>query len=458
MTQTHMKKRIILSLSILSILFLFVSGTVSAQQKNDAAIIGPPIPPVDNEQFPVMSQDHAYTVYFRGNGEAVVNLRVAFINTQSATQSAVTLRLPKIQTTDLLVYQAIRSPQCVRYAPSPESISGSVVERSPTCLQYQEPDYYNFWYGETTFKKAHVSLQPDGNTLIDLPQAIAPEKSGSFVVYFRTNGFTKRNIFGAYEYNFETLTSDKIIRNLTVGIETEQDYLLKGARAKTNYTFAEPKELSAVVEQGTVMPSIANQSFDTYYQRIGLGRITKTSANLQANESFTVSGAYADFPFRLYGKELSMTIFVIVSIAVLVIVAALSILRKKQGDTTESQKKKATLVKNFLISSLAAFVSAACAEIYTIIVFSVLIFFTASSLGNLFIFVIFLILGFSFIVYPFIIFAPSVVIWKKKGMTWGLITATMTLFWFFFACIITLLIIYLFFQSSSIMPYPTILY
>lgn len=92
-----MIKRLFTSLLI----FLLFASNVSA-----TTITGPYY---NNNQNPVFGHDHSYSVTFRGNGEAVVNLRVLLTNTSDYPIDSYELRIPEgITISNIQAFQAVK--------------------------------------------------------------------------------------------------------------------------------------------------------------------------------------------------------------------------------------------------------------------------------------------------------------------------------------------------------------
>ena len=373
-----------------------------------------PLPP-QNDLPTFLGQDHFYTVTFRGNGEAVITSKIILTNFEEEALSKIELRVPKIEPKDLAVFQVIRERVCIRYEPTLRPVGPG---ENPRCLQYQEPDYYQS-YGNNKYQKAKFNLSGD-TVEVELPNPIKANGSGAFVVYFRGFGYTDRNLFGAFNYTFETLKVDDKIRDLMVGIETDSDLYLKDAKGKVDYRFDDSgiQELKAADGLAASSPS-----FDRFYQRIGRGSIIKKASNLQPLESYSVKGSYADSKLKLYGKEILIGTVVVLAILVVILLAARFVFRGKLATLPKDDK-----MKNFLGATGASFVSS-----LVIAGYSVLLFWGASQLQELFYefgVILVILLGIISVgVYALFLFAPSIFLGIKKGFGWGVTTFVLTLVW-----------------------------
>ena len=138
-------KLAIIFAGILFMLGVF-AGNVFAQESESSGassqMIAPDfVPPYPGGEPGFLGQDHAYTVVFRGNGEAVVSARVVLTNKGETPLSEISLRVPKMEPKDVFVYQVIREKQCARYG---ISVYDPATRTYPqVCEEYADPDYYN---------------------------------------------------------------------------------------------------------------------------------------------------------------------------------------------------------------------------------------------------------------------------------------------------------------------------
>lgn len=395
---------------------------------NDSIILPPDYYPRDQEPG-FLGQDHNYSVVFRGNGEAVVSLRVAFTNKGDENLSSLSLRVPKVEPKDLAVYQIIRDKVCIRYK---SQVYDPLTRSYPpqVCEEYQEPDHYQYYYGAPSkYQKAKFDYKGDTLT-ISLPQSIAVNKSGSFFVYFRAFGYAKKNIFGSFDYHLETLKVDDSIRNLQLGIATDSDLVLKGVKGEVSYRFEAPQLAS--LEKSAGAPA-ASTALDSYISQIGQGGITKTASNLSPLESYKVSGAFASNRLKLYGKEIAVGAGVTVVILLILLWTLKKILKGFKQTVKEAPQKTAISPNSQMILASAGlgFISALLITGYTV---------GAILLGNLLgsitayyyqlqpLLFIFLLL-ISGCVYLLLIFGPAILVGMKKGTGWGIVVVVSTVVW-----------------------------
>lgn len=386
-------------------------------------------------------QNHSYSVVFRGNGEAIVSAKFILSNIADTPIKEVSLRVPKVEAQDVIAFQVIKEKLCARYEVSNSvSIESSYILPS-RCLEYQQPDYY-YDYSNNKYQKAKTEIQGD-TIIVTLPTPIESNESGSFILYYSAFGYAKKNLFGAYDFAFETLKVDDRISNLTVGITTDSDLILKGAKANVNYRFTEDTvaQLKTVSEFGA---PAANYAIDNFYQQIGQGSITKIASSLQPLDSYTVKGSYADSIFKLYAKG-----FLISAIVFLVIIFVVIKLAKKSSKL----KLPGNSSLAFTIFG-ASFVSAFLTLIYTLAI----IFISQLNLFDYYygslqtVFTIFILI-ISIVIYVLFVLVPAIFIGVKKGLWAGVTTLILTIIWLMLFLFVIFMIFFIA-NNSNNYPYP----
>ncbi len=434
-----MVRRLTLTLLSLTLLFLtsfLLVGQINAQETEPGAsgmepgmpdrMIMPPYP--GGSVTPFLGQSHFYSYVFRGNGEAVVTLKVVLANASESEDLEETwLRFPEIEPRDLTVYQIIGTGQCIRYD-TPGFDAGNGGYRPPVCLEYGEPDYYGY-YGVAKYQKADFTYEGDTLT-VKLPRVLAPQRSGSFFVYFRSSDIADTTSFGGFSYNIETLKVDDEINQLTIGINTDSDLFLKGAKGEVDYRFAEADYAGLKVAPAGG-EALASPAIDRFLGNIGYGAITKSASNLAPLESYKVEGAYAKSRFGLYAKETT----IVVGVFVILLVVAIFVLRRVFSMLSGNGKEKSTKEVRggglFAISLGISFLCAIGMGLYTGMVI-----FAGSKLTEIVSYqyqpfiTLFLVL-ISFCVYTFLLFAPGIFWGYKKGMGWGVGVILLTIAWLF---------------------------
>ncbi len=407
--------------------------------------------------MPFSGQNHNYSVVFRGNGESIVTLRVSLTNTsESETLKDVTLRIPKVtEPKDLSAYQILVTPPCVRYDDRPLVQTFPYVP--PKCIEYGEPDY-RYYYGGGKYQKAKTDFS--GDTLkVTLPTALAPQKTGSFFLYYRGFGYAKKDMFGAYKFDFETIKSTDQINQLTLGISTDADQFLKGAKGEVQYRTSEAT-MALKAAPAADAGAVANSTVDSFVSQIGQGTIVKTASNLAALESYKVNGIYANSRTKLYGKELTTVLGVIIFFILLVLLV-LHALQKRmfKKDKVDSQSNKVMTdegMKRVAFGAGVSFASALVTAGYSIAVYAI-----TNALANLVDYqyqavVMILIIVISFAIYLLVIIGPAFFVGYKKGIGWGIGTFVMTIVWLILMAVVTVAVLFMFRSQNNYPPVPLI--
>ncbi len=419
-------------------------------------MIAPDYPTSRGSVMPFSGQNHNYSVVFRGNGESIITLRVSLTNTSDKSDlKEITLRIPKVtDPKDLSAYQILVEPPCIRYQ---AGLVPQTYPYNPKCLEYGEPDYY-YYYGGGKYQKANTELS--GDTLkITLPTALAPNKTGSFFLYYRGFGYAHKDIFGAYKYDFESLKVNDQINQLTIGISTDADQFLKGSKGEVEYraeATTSALKMAPVADAGAV----ANPSIDNFVSQIGQGTIVKTASNLASMESYKVNGSFANSRAKLYGKELA-TVFGVILFFVLLVLLVLYAIQKRsfKKDKVEAGDHKVMSddgIKRIGMSAGVSFASALVTAGYSIAVYAIY-----NALANIVDYqyqsiVMILLVVISFAIYTLVIIGPSVFVGYKKGMGWGIGTFVMTIVWLILMAAVTVAILFVFRDQNNYPPVPLV--
>ncbi len=396
------------------IFFVLALVLFSALSSNIFAAQAIPLPPQPNLNPSFLGETQYYTVDLRGNGETVISAKFILGNQTNYPLNQVSLNVPRVKPQDLIVYQVIREPQCILYEPN-----------TTTCAKYQEPDYYNYW-GPAKYEKAGFTLKGD-TVVVNLPTPIQSNANGSFMIYYRALGYTKKNLFGAYNYVFTTLKVEDRIRTVQVGVMTDSDLYLEGQRGTVNYKFtsAPLSAESLIVRQGAA----ANTQLDNFYQQIGQGTIVKTASDLQPGESYTVKGSYADSALKVYANKILAGIGVVFLALILVIFIFKALFKNIPS-------------RNLLLIILTSFLAALVVFGYTVLVFFIRVYFNTTGYNYELVSFFDIFMAFSLIgVYAIFLILPAVVLGIKKGVWFGIGQFVATIVWLMFYFAVTLLIL-----------------
>ncbi|MBI4066398.1 hypothetical protein HY411_01635 [Candidatus Gottesmanbacteria bacterium] len=400
----------------------------------------PPRPPDDT---PILGQEHAYSVLFRGNGDAVVTMRAAFTNEEQVQTNTVSFRVPRVEPRRISAFQIIREPQCIRYKP----YSPNEQAREPQCMEYQETNYFQ-WYGQAKYQKATTQFTGDTLTIV-LPQSIKPAKSGSVLVVFSASGYAKKDIFGTYSYAFETFkVEDTSVTKATIGISVDSDLVLAGAKGTVNYRFSEAEAMS--LASGVEKMAGASPQLDQMYSQVGYGTITKTASHLEPLESFTVKGRYADSAIRLYGKGILIGLGIFVAAVVLLFFLGRAATRAL---TNQQVKGVAPSPTDMVVLIGGSFLSAALIAVYTAGLFllrnTVQQVVSYEMVGIVFILATIISIG----VYGLLLIAPAILVGLRRGLAWGMGAFGLTILFLVVNAVIMIVVLMLLY-GNGVRPMP----
>lgn len=407
-----------------------VSESPPAQSSPTAGTAAEMIPPPNTTPKPssssvgLLGQDHAYSVTFRDNGEAVVSLRVTFSNIDRGPLDKLLFQIPKGSPRDVVAFQVRREPFCIRYAPQPYPLKPDPSGAPPPdqCLEYQRPDYFDHWWGQSTYFPAETTVR-DSTITVVLPNALSPNESGSVILYYRAVGLTSRTWTGSWAYTFETAKVSDRIRQVQVGISTDNDQLLKGARTQVDYyTSTEGVAASRLSMDSSGAPS---EQLDRAVQQIGSGKLVKTATDLQPMESYSVRGEYAENIMQLYGLEAVSTLLILMAVFT-VVFAAYRFIMRRFGLSSKIRSFK--LLKNTAVALLAGLGSAIAIGVFSIAVTTAVVFinnnvvhYQTQILAMLGVFIV--VTG----VYLFLFLVPAIAVGIRRGLWVGVGTAAVTL-------------------------------
>lgn len=445
-----------LGLSLLNLGGLALSQEASSISENIAPDIGRIMPPIypDNSNSLLFGQKHSYSVIFRGNGEAITYAKLVIPNQEKQALTEFSFEIPKVDVSEIIMYQMKLPPECVRY---------DYEKPSNPCLEYRDPDYgqdYYYYGGSQQAEYTRVKYTKAGNIYnLNLPNPIEPNKSTAIIVSYSTKGYVNES-FGLYQFNFKTIKVASRIQDIRVAVDVDSDLLLKGQQSSVSYN-------DSLVSSDAIPSStgIASRELDRVVSSIGnSGIIIKESKSLAPNETFNVKGEYAKNWFRLYLNEIIITIIVIVIIIFIIYIISKYINSNYNNISTESDKKqdKTSSIANKnsihlfnLTNILVSFVTAVLLIIVNI-VFRILNQYnswqsliydpTFSSLISVI----------TNLVYSFIILAPAIIVGLKRG--WGDALSIIILQFIWFILILSLYLILFQTGITEVIPMPRPLY
>lgn len=430
-------------------------------------------------------QSHYYSVFLRGNGEAVVSFKAQFKNSGNNPLTSLTYFIPNTSTfSNVVVYQRINSYDRPCYYPQLQSEETEVFRQNdskapsisispiPTPISYdqtyQEPtgtpclDQSGYYGSGSSYLKADSQL--DGNVLtITLPHTIYVSDSVNVIITYRSLSYAKENFPGSFNYEFETLRSDSGIESIQAGISVEEGYVLKGATGRVEYLKNFSEFVPPSASEGNT--GLYNERFDTLYNRIGQGNLYKYASHLAPMESYTVSGSYADSIWKLYFREILFGLLVITIIGLFILTIVIKILRILTHDMKNTESPKGSFwmrlsvnQKSLLIASSGSMLGSTLAVIYTLFIFLFVTklgdyFYLTNGLEAIFFILIIVI---SFAVYSVFLLLPSIIIAVKRGIAWGITALILTICWMItYLLVIFILGQVLFDNNNRIMKYPS---
>lgn len=452
--------RFLLTTSLFLLLFSQVAFAQSTQIAEPPGSADPGMPiedsmiapdriiPPSNTSVNPLGQDHSYSITLRGNGEAIVDFKTVFSNFGENVMSELEFQKQDgITLSELIAFQVVRQPRCVQYAPFPLRTQYEETNPSePNCIAYSSPDFYSYWGTDNEF----IRLEPvvEGSTIrIPLANPVESNSAGSILLSYRTSDGISSALLGSYKYEFTTLQVNDKINTIQIGISTDADLVLKGAESQVNYRTA---PAVATLESSDMAIGAKSQQLSTFYQEIGYGQLNKNASNLQPNESFTVTGSYAESTFQLYGSEIGIGLMVFAVILGLISISIIILIRKlntgASSKETASTKGRTGLLNgpNILILSLTSFItSLVLALVLAILIgLSQVLQYSIPWQYMQLLSAFYLLLGAALSLALLVI--PGLIVGYKRGLWLGISTFVATIFWLILYFILAILFMILF--------------
>ncbi len=395
----------------------------------------------------LIGQNHFYSVFFRGNGEAIVFGRITINNQNDRWLDEFSLEIPKVNPAEMVIFQQKVKEVCVEYD---YSLQPDPLTLQYPCLRYQMEDMqsYPYFYAQSEYMRANYTAS--GNLFrMTLPEPIAPQKSGAIIFSYAAFGYVK-NSLGLFKFNFETPKVPSRISSLKVSVDVDSELYLKGKRSEVNYTVPSQELFSP---SGVSGGKFASPALDSLVSQIGsYGSMVKEAKNLAPNESLSVKGEYAKSKFRLYLWNYLLFVLIVAGI-----LAGIFYLRKYLDKRKTAQailpavKKKAVAPKDNEVSILNfTYASTGLLSAMLVIVLTWIVkylsteryfYFMQDEFFGLIVLIVILLL------YVLAIFGPAVYIGSKHGARAGISVLITELLWF-----VILLALYSFILKSGLMP------
>ncbi len=264
----------------------------------------------------LFGQSHDYSVVLRGNGEAIVYAKIQLTNSGDTAISTYEFEVPRMKPSEIVGYQVVLPQSCVRYDTTINSRNAPIEPDRP-CLQYQAYDSsYGYIPDNSEFLKLKVVNEGGSKYSLQLPKAIEPDKTNFLILSYIGTGYVKKSM-GVLSFNFETLKVPNRIKNTTVAVDVDSDFILEGKRSKVNYATPATTELS---KGDSLAAGASASSLRAFSDSIGTdGALIKEAKNLSANETFTVKGRYAESAWRLNLGRMVVSLVVLAAVVTVLI-------------------------------------------------------------------------------------------------------------------------------------------
>lgn len=280
-------------------------------------------------------QEHAYTVIFRGNGEAITYAKLTVTNPEDTALSELSFEIPRVTPTEIVILQQKSySYPCLQYD------YNNVIGSSYPCIQY---DYSGTSSLRSTKVYPDSGIYPAPSAYekvkytkvgreyrLTLPQPIEPSQSSAIILAYAAKGYVVKEL-GLYKFNFETIKVPARIQNVRVSVDVDSELFLKGKRAQVNYQ--EGFAVSELADVANFASGVASSGvIDRTVSVIGsYGALTKEAKNLAPEESFMVRGEYATSRMRLYLGSILLTLVIIAAFVTGIVFLAKWLLRRARA-------------------------------------------------------------------------------------------------------------------------------
>lgn len=192
-----------------------------------------------------------------------------------------------------------------------------------------------------SFKKLDPIVHGSSYT-IPLFLPVQSQKDGAVLISYFGEGFMSE-FAGTYKYHYQTLKVPDAIDSVSVAINLDPDLYSKDIRGKTAISSPGSATLSTAADSAKGQGQQSNNLMNLQNMIGSDGTVTRTGTHLIAGDTFSVSGSFADSPWKLYLNE------IVISIAVLVAAAIIWWLfsrRKRKQPTTTNGKPKTEKLSN----------------------------------------------------------------------------------------------------------------
>lgn len=368
-------------------------------------------------------QTHYHSVFFRGNGEAIVFSKLILTNSDDKPISELSFQIPDARTSELIALQQKFQSPCLQY---------DATKPNYPCIQYETPSrsdylYPNYPNSPSEYKK--LKYEQSGNHFrVTLADQIKPNESGVVLVAYSAMGYVTESL-GLYKFNFKTLQVPARVQLSQVAVDVDADLIMRGGKASVDYAL---KDLQSI-RMGAAGSSFSSPEVDRISANIGYyGQLLKSTQNLAPNESFVVRGEYAKSNFRLYLASVLWGILIVV-LVLLAVVGVIKFFRRKFATSPNIGHEMVNIV-----TIGTGLLSAVLVLLVTVFIRVVIQYTERSFYYGRDPILILVVLVLAIMLYAFAVFGPGVLVGLRFGWKAFFVVLVSEFFW-----LVLLLILYL---------------
>lgn len=241
------------------------------------------VPSVHAGDLILGGQKHEYKVVLRGDGRAIVVGKMTIPNTGTDPLTSVRVALSVTDASQMSAYQVVVDQTCSKT----DTSSGA-----PVCTKYKDissKDIANSPYEKISI--ADDTASGDGY-LLSLPRSIVPGASAVVLFAYSSKQYTSES-FGLYSYTFATPTVNERIESMSVTVQTDSDLFIDGEGTEIQYSDDLPGDTfdsASALSAESALTTISSKRGNT---------VRETATDLFPGESYTVTGRYSEFWWRL---------------------------------------------------------------------------------------------------------------------------------------------------------------
>ncbi len=271
----------------------------------------------------LFGQRHSYSVVLRGNGEALVYGRLTVTNPSEQPMSTFSFSIPGAAADEVAVLEVSGHGPCISYSqPMPECVRSA--DGNAGCLEYDYPQRvcngyqkmdlsYGGWPGDASYRA--LAVAKEGNLYkATFSEPIPARQSAYLVMAYAARGYVTKSM-GVYSFAFKTPQVPARVEDVSVGVEVDSEFVLRGARSSVDYqsvTLEAPTSMALDASLGMQRSA----ELDRFVPSIGRGQVSKSAKKLAPNESLIVTGQFAASAWQLNWGRIVVTLLVLLAICV----------------------------------------------------------------------------------------------------------------------------------------------